>query len=105
MERQWNMSSNIRKATAIPREVKLKVYKRDKGRCIICGAPGLPEAHYIRRSQLGRGIEQNIVTLCRECHREFDEGKKHNEYKEKIQTYLDLLYPDFSDYDRIYHKW
>ena len=69
------------------------------------GAPGLPEAHYIRRSQLGRGIEQNIVTLCRECHREFDEGKKHNEYKEKIQTYLDLLYPDFSDYDRIYHKW
>lgn len=82
MERRWNMSTSIKKATAISREDKLKVYTR-----------------------LGRGIEQNIVTLRRECHREFHEGKKHNEYKEKIQTYLDLLYPDFSDYDRIYHKW
>lgn len=93
------------KATAISRETKIEVFERDRGRCIICGAPGLPEAHYIRRSQGGLGIPENIVTLCRTCHYEFDEGKRHNEYKEKIQAYLNRFYPDFSDYDRIYHKY
>lgn len=93
------------KATSISPEVKIKVFRRDKGCCVICGAPGLPEAHYIRRSQGGLGIEQNIITLCRECHREFDEGKKHKEYKQILSDYLEALYPDFSDYDRIYHKY
>lgn len=93
------------KATSIPNEVKLIVFSRDKGRCVICGAPGLPEAHFIRRSQGGLGIEQNIVTLCRPCHYEFDEGKKHREYKEKIRAYLNEFYPDFNDYDRVYHKY
>lgn len=92
-------------ATSIPNEVKIKVAARDRGRCIICGARGLPEAHFIRRSQGGLGIEQNIVTLCRECHREFDEGKKHREYKDYIRAYLERFYPDFPDYDRIYHKY
>lgn len=92
------------KATAITPSLKITVYQRDKGRCVICGAPGLPEAHYIRRSQGGLGIEQNIVTLCRDCHREFDEGKRHAEYKEKIREYLEAFYPNFSDYDRVYHK-
>ena len=92
------------KATAISQEVKIKVWRRDQGRCIICGAPGLPEAHFIRRSQGGLGIPENIVTLCRPCHYEFDEGKRHTEYKMKIRDYLDRFYPDFADYDRIYHK-
>ena len=93
------------KATAIDRKTKETVYERDKGLCIICHRPGLPEAHYIRRSQGGLGIPENIVTLCRECHREFDEGRKHNEYKEKIKNYLERFYPDFDDYNRIYHKY
>lgn len=93
------------KATAIDRKTKETVYERDEGLCIICHRPGLPEAHYIRRSQGGLGIPENIVTLCRECHRKFDEGQKHNEYKEKIKNYLDRFYPDFDDYNRIYHKY
>ena len=93
------------KATEIPIKVKLKVRERDGGRCIICGAPGLPEAHFIRRSRGGLGIEQNIITLCRPCHYEFDEGKKHKEYTERIREYLDRFYPGFNDYDRIYHKY
>ena len=93
------------KATAISQEVKIKVWRRDQGRCIICGAPGLPEAHYIRRSQGGLGIEQNVVTLCRPCHREFDEGKRHAEIKEFIKRYLNDFYPDFNDYERVYHKY
>ena len=93
------------KATRIDRKTKLKVYERDGGLCVICHAPGLPEAHFIRRSQGGLGIEENIVTLCRKCHRDFDETEKRQEYTEKIRAYLDRFYPDFSDYDRTYHKW
>lgn len=52
------------KATSIPKSVKEAVYERDDGRCILCGRNnGDPVAHVIRRSQGGRGIEQNIVTL------------------------------------------
>jgi len=98
------MAHKETKATAISPEVKIKVRERDNGRCIICHRPGLPEAHYIRRSQGGRGIEQNIVTLCRDCHREFDEGKKRREYQKKIAEYLERFYPNFDDYNRIYHK-
>ena len=93
------------KATRIDRKTKLKVYERDRGCCILCGAPGLPEAHYIRRSQGGLGIEENIVTLCRKCHRDFDESEKRKEYAERIRAYLGRFYPDFNDYDLTYHKW
>ena len=44
------------KATMIPVAVKRAVFARDNGHCIICGAPGDPVCHVVRRSQGGRGI-------------------------------------------------
>lgn len=93
------------KLTSISREVKKKVYVRDGGKCIVCGRPGLPEAHYIRRSHGGLGIEENIVTMCRECHREFDEGKNHEAIKAWVEEYLDKFYPDFPNEKRVYSKF
>lgn len=93
------------KETRISKATKVEVYKRDKGKCIICGSDGLPNAHYKRRSQGGLGIPENIVTLCPKCHHDFDNGFKRREYEEKIKRYLDDFYPDFDDYDRIYHKY
>lgn len=58
----------------------------------------------IRRSRGGRGIEQNIVTLCATCHREFDEGKNHRAYETRIIAYLKGFYPDWNREDMIYHK-
>lgn len=46
-----NYKSKRAKATAIPQEVKEKVLLRDDYKCIICGKAGIPNAHYIRRSQ------------------------------------------------------
>lgn len=106
-----------KEATAIPFEVKLKVYHRDNKRCIICGRfipydeetktwiGGGSHCHYIRRSQGGLGIEENIVTLCNSCHYEFDEGKHHQEIRDYISEYLDRFYPDFEDENRVYHKY
>lgn len=94
------------KATSIPLSIKMKVWDRDSHCCIICGSPNAaPNAHYIRRSQGGKGIEENIVTLCYQCHNDFDNGSKRKEYGRIIKDYLDMFYPDFPDEKRRYHKY
>lgn len=92
------------KATMIPISVKRSVFSRDNGHCIICGAPGDPVCHVVRRSQGGRGIEQNIVTLCPHCHREFDEGPLHESYYARIVAYLKGFYPGWNREDMRYKK-
>lgn len=97
--------SKMSEATSIPMEVKRKVYARDGGRCIVCGREGLPNAHYIRRSHGGLGIEENIVTLCPQCHHDFDNGFHRREIGDYISEYLDKWYPDFPDEKRRYNKY
>lgn len=108
------------KATNIPKSVKEAVAKRDckngPSTCIICGLPGSPCAHIIRRSQGGKGIEQNIVTLCGRCHYSFDEGlfmsrlrplgfQNREEIKKYIIRYIKEFYPDWTPEKVKYHKW
>ena len=93
------------KFTQIPQSVKDAVFARDGERCILCQSPnGLPNAHVVRRSQLGMGIEKNIVTLCYECHKAFDEGKDSEALYAKIVAYLKGFYPDWTRDDVIYRK-
>lgn len=92
------------KALAISQSVKAAVYKRDRGLCILCGKAGMPEAHYIPRSQGGLGIEQNIVTVCRICHNRLDQTDERKELLERVKEHLDLWYPNFSDEDRKFKK-
>ena len=85
------------KATSIPPEVKKAVYIRDNGFCVLCGSPyGDPVAHVVRRSQGGKGIERNIVTLCPACHRE--------SLYCYLVAYLKGFYPNWNREDMIYHK-
>lgn len=94
------------KATSISKTVKCAVFERDGYRCIICGSPqGQPNAHYIARSQGGLGIEQNIVTLCTSCHRDYDQSDKRPEYKEYIKKYLMSKYPQWNENKLVYRKW
>ena len=94
------------KATAIPKNVKEIVFARDDGKCVICKREcGVPCAHVIRRSQGGMGIEQNIVTLCHECHREFDDGENRYQLYDEIVQHLKQFYPDWSREQVIYRKW
>lgn len=93
------------KATAIPWHVKEAVSLRDKGHCIFCGRPGKPVAHVVRRSQLGMGIEQNIVTACDACHRQLDEGRTREAMYARAVAYLKGFYPEWTRDDMIYKKW
>ena len=102
------------KRTAIPQSVKDAVYRRDGERCILCASPaGIPNAHVVRRSQGGMGIEKNIVTLCPACHRAYDEGKELGRLGQgttreslyvQIVAYLKGFYPEWNREDTIYRK-
>lgn len=106
------MKSNRAKACAISAKTKRAVAKRDSidGQCccIICGSPyGRPEAHYIPRSQGGLGVEENIATLCNDCHRKFDQGtaEERAEIGAMIEDYLKSCYRDWDKEKLVYRKY
>ena len=94
------------RATDIPKEVKQKVLERD-GCCIICGKRGMPNAHYISRQRGGLGIEENICTLCTECHYQYDFGDKKTQESIRyvLKEYLTKHYPNFNENNLIYKRW
>lgn len=95
------------KALQIPIKVKEKVWERDGGCCVWCGTThAAPEAHFLARSHGGLGIEENILTLCRGCHRMYDEGPREvrNEMTIYFIKYLKSKYPDWSADKLIYRK-
>ena len=94
------------KALAIPQRVKRIVYDRDGGRCVWCGFPGLPEAHYIPRSKSGLGVEENILTLCRACHWLYDRGGKvqREMMAEVFHYHFRQHYPDWDEDKLVYKK-
>lgn len=92
------------KALAISPEVKERVYERDHGRCIWCGGRGIPNAHYIPRSLSGLGCEHNILTLCPDCHRRYDETLLRGKMAEYFRRYLRSKYPDWDETKLLYQK-
>jgi 5-methylcytosine-specific restriction endonuclease McrA len=52
------------------RELHRQVLQRDDWRCQNCGSMQNLQVHHLRfRSQSGSDVEQNLITLCAECHR------------------------------------
>lgn len=93
------------KALMIPTQVKEKVWARDGGRCVYCGNHNAaPVAHFIARSHGGIGIEENVLTLCAECHRKFDQSTKRKEMKEFFREYLKSKYPEWDESKLIYRR-
>lgn len=98
------MNKRTRK-TAIPTKVKKVVWERDGKCCIFCGRPGNPEAHIIPRSHGGLGIEQNIVTVCRECHDLLDNSTERDKRLQIAKEYVRSFYPGWTEESVIYNKW
>lgn len=104
------------KATSISKYVKDVVRRRDGGLCILCGRPGNPHCHVVRRSAGGKGVAKNIVTLCDRCHYAFDEGlymremrplgfHSRQDIKAYIYAYMEREYPGWTPESVIYKKW
>lgn len=98
----------------IPYRVKQAVAERDSVDgwpcCVLCGRPAPTSApfafscaHYIARSQGGLGIEEDILTLCPVCHREYD-GVKRNEFRPILRRYLSEYYTDWDEKKLTYQK-
>ena len=100
------MKSKRSKACDISQAVKKRVWERDEQKCIICGSPyAMPNAHFISRANSGRGIEQNIVTLCIQCHYNYDQTPQRLIYQNYIKNYLQGKYgADWSEEKLIYKK-
>lgn len=97
----------ITKFTNITQKVKKEVWERDNHKCIYCGiiVPiSCANSHYIKRSQLGLGIPQNIVTACPNCHNKYDFGINILEMKNYTKNYLKSKYIGWSEKDLKYKK-
>ena len=102
------------KVLQIPRKVKAAVAARDSFGdnpfevspcCVLCGTTdALPEAHYIARSSGGLGVEENIVTLCRDCHRRMDQTWERETLRCQVREYLQSKYPNWNESDLIYRR-
>lgn len=102
------------KTLSIPRSVKKAVAERDSCEghpcCIWCGRPaptedvlGFSNAHFISRAQSGKGIAENILTLCPACHRQYDQSTAREEMRMYFRGYLQSKYPEW-DENKIYYK-
>lgn len=102
------MKSKRTKALEISKQVKLRVWERDNHRCIFCGRYvdwNFANSHYIKRSQGGLGIEENIMTNCINCHKDFEETSRRKEMKIFARNYLIARYPNWNENNLIYKKW
>ena len=98
----------LTKATEIPMKVKRIVWERDDHKCIFCGQTvplNCANSHVIKRSQLGIGIPENVVTACVECHDKYDFGTNSNVMKEKAIEYLKRFYNELSEEKVKYKKY
>lgn len=51
-------------------ELRQQILRRDGWRCQRCGKSEQLQIHHIeRRSHLRKDVEQNLITLCANCHR------------------------------------
>ena len=97
-------SSKRAKACDITKKVREEVWERDEHCCILCGSnQAMPNSHYIKRSQGGLGIEENVTTMCIRCHDDYD-GKKRAELKPYVRAYLMSKYPEWDEKKLIYKK-
>ena len=57
------------RSTPVPMDIRRQVADRDKGRCRFCGTAVNVQAHHIvYRSQGGKDLVDNLISLCLEHH-------------------------------------
>jgi 5-methylcytosine-specific restriction endonuclease McrA len=66
----------IRLKAELYEELRQQVLRRDGWRCQSCGTMSNPEVHHKRfRSHSGHDWEENLITLCTQCHTQAHHGR------------------------------
>ena len=95
------------------RKAKERIAERDSidewPCCVWCGAAApaplaWSNAHFIARSQQGRGIPENGLTLCPECHRRYDQTTERKRMREYFREYLKSKYDNWNEEALVYRK-
>lgn len=95
------------KYTNISQKTKKEVYERDGHKCVLCNkyVPlSMANAHIVPRSKGGLGCEENIVTLCFDCHTALDHTTNRKVLMQKIVNYIKRFYPDWTEESVTYKK-
>lgn len=67
---KFSSSSDSNRREPIPEDVKFEVWRRDGGKCVICGSQkNLEFDHIIPFSKGGSSTARNIQLLCQDCNR------------------------------------
>ena len=101
------MVSKRTQALQINAKTRKIIHERDKW-CVCCGNPyRLEIAHYISRGNGGLGIPENLVLLCQDCHREYDQSGNRLQrlaLGSYIKSYLQTQYPNWDEKKLKYRK-
>ena len=95
------------RACEISQKVKEIVWNRDNHKCIYCERyvpKTFANAHFIKRSQGGLGIPENIVTLCPQWHYQEDFGQDTKLYEDYIENYLKGIYGANWNKEKLFYK-
>ena len=77
MSRVRPKGSRLRVDAESYKQLCLQVLERDVWRCQVCGATANLQVHHKQfRSQCGDDSEQNMITVCAECHKEIHSASK-----------------------------
>ena len=75
MKETVSLEEHVSFERAIPHEIKLFVYERDRWACRSCnGVTDITPHHIIFRSEKRLHHVDNLVTVCFDCHRAIHEG-------------------------------
>ena len=107
-------------ALSIPKEVKKKVWERQKGRSLFAPYPNITVeeccCHYIPRSKGGLGIEENIFGCTYDQHMLFDNNVLKGGYNlhstnitieqmhQVVRNHMTRCYENWNEKDLIYKK-
>lgn len=95
------------KATEISMETKKIVWERDNHQCIFCGR-WVPihcaNCHFVKRSQGGLGIPENVFTGCFDCHWKEDFSSEQLAYRERAEQYLRNYYGSSWNKENLVYK-
>lgn len=67
--------------------LKQKILEREEHRCYICHQDKTLEVHHILPQRLGgKHEENNLVTLCKRCHRHIETGERDHAYRKCLKN-------------------